>query len=351
MKQRCCGEAYKDWLWRSASATIVREFEKCMLELKKMNPKTHEWLSKIPPEHWVEPYQIYCSTPYERIMGMERGFLCQKSSEWGRGVKEKDLNRNKMNSTSGTCLSTKLDDTMNEDTPVVVASATNETATPPVVDMTVEEEKLSSLGDTFVLGSFPPLSMSVTTSAGDALGKSSYANVTGKLSGKKLNIRTLFTPGGGGGNGIDVVIAVESIRAISERFANTTYGFFLGKRVAYPVVANYVRNTWGKYGFVRSMFNSSTGLFSFQFSSMDGLDAMLENGPWFIRNNPLILKKWHLDENLLKEDVSNVLVCVKLYGVLVTAFNEDGLSAIATKLGTPLMLDSYTSDMCMHSWG
>ncbi|GKB24512.1 putative reverse transcriptase domain-containing protein, partial [Tanacetum coccineum] len=123
------------------------------------------------------------------------------------------------------------------------------------------------------------------------------------------------------------------------------------KKVAYPVVANYVRNTWGKYGFVRSMFNSSTGLFSFQFSSMDGLDAMLENGPWFIRNNPLILKKWHLDENLLKEDVSNVPVWVKLYGVLVTAFNEDGLSAIATKLGTPLMLDSYTSDMCMHSWG
>ncbi|GJQ99589.1 RNA-directed DNA polymerase, eukaryota, reverse transcriptase zinc-binding domain protein [Tanacetum coccineum] len=32
------------------------------------------------------------------------------------------------------------------------------------------------------------------------------------------------------------------------------------------------------------------------------------------------------------------------------AFSEDGLSAIATKLGTPLMLDSYTFDMCMQSW-
>ncbi|GKD19248.1 hypothetical protein Tco_1208406 [Tanacetum coccineum] len=51
-----------------------------------------------------------------------------------------------------------------------------------------------------------------------------------------------------------------------------------------------------------------------EFSSIDGLDAVLENDPWFIRNNSLILK------------------------------NEDGLSAIATKIGTPLMLDSYTSD-------
>ncbi|GJZ45055.1 beta-caryophyllene synthase [Tanacetum coccineum] len=126
---------------------------------------------------------------------------------------------------------------------------------------------------------------------------------------------------------------------------------YLRRRVAYTVVANYVRNTWGKYGLVRSMFSSSTGLFSFQFSSMEGLDAMLENGLWFIRNNPLSLRKWHPDENLLKEDVSTIPVWVKLYSVLVTAFSEDGLSAITTKLGTPIMLDSYTVDMCMQSWG
>ncbi|GJX44005.1 glucomannan 4-beta-mannosyltransferase 9-like protein [Tanacetum coccineum] len=53
----------------------------------------------------------------------------------------------------------------------------------------------------------------------------------------------------------------------------------------------------------------------------------------------------------LKEDVSTVPVWVKLHGVPVTAFSDDGLSAIATKLGTPLMLDSYTSNMCMQSWG
>ncbi|GJR99873.1 putative reverse transcriptase domain-containing protein [Tanacetum coccineum] len=115
---------------------------------------------------------------------------------------------------------------------------------------------------------------------------SSYANVTGKPSRTKVNFRTLFTSTG---NEIDVVVPVESIRAISKRFANTAYGFFLG-------------------------------------NSMDGLDAMLENGSWFIRNNLLILKKWHPDVNLLKEDVGNVPVWVKLHGVPVTAFSEDGLS-------------------------
>ncbi|GJU08959.1 hypothetical protein Tco_1125389 [Tanacetum coccineum] len=147
------------------------------------------------------------------------------------------------------------------------------------------------------------------------------------------------------GNGIDVAVPVESIRAISERFVNMAYGFFLRNRVAYPVVVKYFRNTWGKYGLVKSMLNSSIGLFLFQFSSMDGLDSRLENWLWFIHNNPLNLKKWKPDVNLLKEDVVNVPFWVKLHGVPMTAFSEDGLSAIATKLGTPLMLDSYTSDI------
>ncbi|GJX05802.1 hypothetical protein Tco_0193734 [Tanacetum coccineum] len=60
----------------------------------------------------------------------------------------------------------------------------------------------------------PPLPSQETTSVGNAPSKSSYANVTGKPSGKKVNIHTLFTSGG---NGIDVVVLMESIRAISER--------------------------------------------------------------------------------------------------------------------------------------
>nr|GEV66649.1 hypothetical protein [Tanacetum cinerariifolium] len=56
MKQRWCGQAYKDLLWRAASATNVRDFKKFMLELKTMIPKAYEWLNKIPAEHWARSY-------------------------------------------------------------------------------------------------------------------------------------------------------------------------------------------------------------------------------------------------------------------------------------------------------
>nr|GEY55259.1 RNA-directed DNA polymerase, eukaryota [Tanacetum cinerariifolium] len=42
---------------------------------------------------------------------------------------------------------------------------------------------------------------------------------------------------------------------------------------------------------------------------------------------------------------------VKFHDVPITAFTKDGLSAIATKLNNPLMLDSYTAAMCIDSWG
>ncbi|GJT00414.1 retrotransposon protein, putative, ty1-copia subclass [Tanacetum coccineum] len=246
---------------------------------------------------------------------MERGFLSQKGSGVGRGVKEKQSSMADKEK-NGVAPSAKEMNKANKD-----GVAPFVTVTSGKILVHKRQIRLSA----------------------------SYANLftTGPIR-KAMNFRTLFTPWG---NGVDVVVLVESIRATSARFANTVYGFFLGRRVAYLVVANYVRNTWGKYGLVKSMLNSSTGIFSFQFSSMDGLDTMLENGPWFIRNNLLILKKWDTDVNLLKEDVGNVPVWVKLHGVPVTAFSEDGLSAISTKLGTPLMIDSYTSDMCIQLWG
>nr|GEZ16257.1 hypothetical protein [Tanacetum cinerariifolium] len=243
------------------------------------------------------------------VVSIERGFL----SSGGKGVKQKkgantvnsvtnkenkddDSAKDRVNEATlsnfathpasaneednvnvGIGVSTDSDDNMNADTSSGGASAVQEGVTPSVVDMTDGVKKQNSLDDNTVLESFSLLSTPITTEAGSTPSKSSYANVTGKPSGKKLNIRTLFTPGEEGG---------------------------------ILVVANYVRNTWGKYGLVRSMFSSSTGLFSFQFSSMDGLDAMLENDPWFIRNNPLILRKWHSNENVLKEDVNNIPVWV-----------------------------------------
>nr|GEV79450.1 cysteine-rich RLK (receptor-like protein kinase) 26 [Tanacetum cinerariifolium] len=121
-----------------------------------------------------------------------------KTGSGERGVNEKSLNASNIEVGKDGVVPSVLVDSEN---------VAKEVVSPFEVDETVAMETQSSLMDTIGLGWKPPLHTQVTLSAGNAPDKSSYAN------------------------GIDVVVPVESIRAISERFANTAYGFFLGKRV------------------------------------------------------------------------------------------------------------------------
>ncbi|GJZ39234.1 zinc knuckle CX2CX4HX4C containing protein [Tanacetum coccineum] len=117
-------------------------------------------------------------------------------------------------------------------------------------------------------------------------------------------------------DGVNISIPRKVVEKVSTRFEHTLYGYFIGKRMAFPVVEYYARNNWAKHGLKRIMMNSK-GFFFFKFDSRASLEAVLEGGPW------LILK----------------------------FFKEDGISLIATFIGKPVMLDSYTSSMCNDSWG
>ncbi|GJR08985.1 zinc knuckle CX2CX4HX4C containing protein [Tanacetum coccineum] len=52
-----------------------------------------------------------------------------------------------------------------------------------------------------------------------------------------------------------------------------------------------------------------------------------------------------------KEELTRIPIWVKLLDVPIQVFEEDGISLIATFIGKPVMLDSYTSSMCNDSWG
>ncbi|GJX63864.1 ribonuclease H-like domain, reverse transcriptase, RNA-dependent DNA polymerase [Tanacetum coccineum] len=146
------------------------------------------------------------------------------------------------------------------------------------------------------------------------------------------------------------MIPMSSVVKVNERLSNTIYGYFIGKRVAFPVVENYMYNAWGKFGIQKVMMYAK-GFYFFKFSSTKGVDDVLENGPWMIRQVPIILNTWSPSTSLTKENHSSVPIWVKMHDVPMAAFTDDGLSFIASKTRNPLMLDSYTSTMCNESWG
>nr|GEV35361.1 hypothetical protein [Tanacetum cinerariifolium] len=80
-------------------------------------------------------------------------------------------------------------------------------------------------------------------------------------------------------------------------------------------------------------------------------DGVLEYGPWLIRNAPFILRKWNPSFKWSKEELTSVLKCIKFHSVIASTFTIDGLTVIATRFGTPVMLDSCTVTTCIKSWG
>ncbi|GJZ72252.1 nucleotide-diphospho-sugar transferase [Tanacetum coccineum] len=192
--------------------------------------------------------------------------------------------RKKTNTDTGTSSALGSDGILNDATPRV--DAAKKVVSPSVVEETVAKE--SPMVNTTDLGSNPPLPTQEANSASNAPGTSLMSKSDGTLNDATPCSKEVVSP------------------------------FVVNDTMEKEKLSHVVTTTESSHHYIHS---SSTGLFSFQFSSMDELDAMLEN------------------------------VWVKLHGVLVTAFSEDGLSAIATKLGTPLMLGSYTADMCMQSWG
>ncbi|GJU37212.1 hypothetical protein Tco_1185566 [Tanacetum coccineum] len=56
MKLQRNGRAFKDHLWRCATSTTVKLFDRVMLDFKSFSQSAHAWLSKIPPKHWARPH-------------------------------------------------------------------------------------------------------------------------------------------------------------------------------------------------------------------------------------------------------------------------------------------------------
>ncbi|GKD88459.1 zinc knuckle CX2CX4HX4C containing protein, partial [Tanacetum coccineum] len=117
-----------------------------------------------------------------------------------------------------------------------------------------------------------------------------------------------------------------------------TFASFLHEE---SIVESYVLISWKKIG-VKIVVGDRKGFFFIQFSFETGLEGVLEHDPWLICNDPFILRKWTPSSQLSKEELRYVLIWIKFHGVLVVTFTTDVLNAIATRLGSPVMLVSYT---------
>ncbi|GJW04131.1 zinc knuckle CX2CX4HX4C containing protein [Tanacetum coccineum] len=180
----------------------------------------------------------------------------------------------------------------------------------------------------------------------------SYAGVAGTSAKDQPKVNSNFRPlvADTVFDGVNISIPRKVVEKVSTRFEHTLYDYFIGKRMAFPVVEYYARNNRPKHGLKRIMMNTK-GFFFFKFDTRARLEVVLEGGPWMIRKSPIILKKRSMDTRLLKEELTRIPIWVKLHDIPIQVFEEDGISLIDTFISKPVMLDSYTSSMCNDSCG
>nr|GEV63385.1 retrotransposon protein, putative, Ty1-copia subclass [Tanacetum cinerariifolium] len=123
----------------------------------------------------------------------------------------------------------------------------------------------------------------------------SYANKLSPASLAKANVRKLDSsvPNDAG---YDIWLPLDLVHEVNVRMKNTLYGYFIGKRLAFPVVEWFVRNNWKKYGLEKVTLVKC--FFFFEFSSTKGVDSVLRNGPWMISEVPIFLNKWSPSANV-----------------------------------------------------
>ncbi|GJX24026.1 zinc finger, CCHC-type containing protein [Tanacetum coccineum] len=166
-------------------------------------------------------------------LGMERGFLSQRESGVRRGVKEKQVSmanksvevRKHVNVALGSNSATPNDVNTGLKAFITISEAHGIHS-----HASANEENINDVG---IINNVANNGTTMGPNPADNTPgmSTSYVNVTGEPSRKALNFCTLFTSAG---NGVDVVVSVESIKAISERFANMAYGFFFGKADGLP---------------------------------------------------------------------------------------------------------------------
>ncbi|GJR87831.1 RNA-directed DNA polymerase, eukaryota, reverse transcriptase zinc-binding domain protein [Tanacetum coccineum] len=90
----------------------------------------------------------------------------------------------------------------------------------------------------------------------------------------------------------------------------------------------------------------NNGVYFMKFNIDEGLDFIVNNGPWMVKNKPLIVQKWDINVCLDKTDPDIIPLWVKICNVPIEAWTVKGISALASKVGKPLVMDNVTASMC-----
>ncbi|GJZ96718.1 RNA-directed DNA polymerase, eukaryota, reverse transcriptase zinc-binding domain protein [Tanacetum coccineum] len=78
----------------------------------------------------------------------------------------------------------------------------------------------------------------------------------------------------------------------------------------------------------------------------EGKKIVLDNGPWLVNNKPLVVQEYNYNMCVVKAEPKNLPIWVKMSNVPFEAWTTRGISALASRIVKPLIMDAVTANMC-----
>ncbi|KAL0295600.1 UNVERIFIED_CONTAM: hypothetical protein Scaly_3097900 [Sesamum calycinum] len=117
--------------------------------------------------------------------------------------------------------------------------------------------------------------------------------------------------------------------------------YFLGKRPYFPQVDSFVRSNWKG---IQHVSVSSSGFFFFRFFRRLDMEDVIEGGPWLFQGQPIVLQPWEQGMSLRRQKHTQIPVWIRLRHLPMEYWTDEGLSTVASGVGTPLYTDGITKD-------
>ncbi|XP_074320303.1 uncharacterized protein LOC141657078 [Silene latifolia] len=132
----------------------------------------------------------------------------------------------------------------------------------------------------------------------------------------------------------------EDVESELKFWSSAVYCYVLGANPPFKVIDGFIKRVWGYTDFDKISFNSN-GTFLVRFKTEEMKLRVLQAGPIFFDNNPLIVKEWTPESKMVKEAVDVVPIWIRFYG-LPLKFWGNALMKIAGLVGKPVRCDSNT---------
>nr|GEX24828.1 reverse transcriptase domain, reverse transcriptase zinc-binding domain protein [Tanacetum cinerariifolium] len=130
------------------------------------------------------------------------------------------------------------------------------------------------------------------------------------IKGSKLDNKLMHVPAVVSDNGENIMIFDDEIIELgSQKWSLTVCGQFIRCTVGFNEARYHIKRMWHKFGLKDVI--AENGVFYFKFQDEEGINEVINNGPWMVNNKPLVVQKWCIDMCMDKAEPKKIPVLGK----------------------------------------